>query len=288
MSLDHETCKKCERYSEEFNKRNNNLCVHLEVTIFNKSWDDRTQTSRRPNPERKKKKKEEIKRSVSALRNSLGGQLLIHLEGLSPEDQSKGNFDEFIDDDLQTIINVDETFDDVYYKKTLQGDPEFVVIDIEPSSAIIITDPKTKFIIDKGFTPDSAQALRFFLKHISDAPNSNHSEVKHRQPFLNDRTLQTITEKRDIQLKGFVFTTQEQTKKKAILGDTKQFVDHLWDLRLPLYVTALAKLKEIGSFILGIGEKEKKFQTKIKGKPVKYVSKTFEDHGIELPMDKYP
>ncbi|XP_048257210.1 uncharacterized protein LOC124145774 isoform X2 [Haliotis rufescens] len=290
MSLDHETCTKCERYSKEFNKRNNSLCVHLEVTCFNSIWDEEKQKPRRPSPELKKKKKEEIKRSVSALRNSLGGQLLVHLEGLSPEDPSQGNFDEFIDDDLQTIINVDETFDDVYYKKTLQEDPEFVVIDIEPSSTIIITDPKTKFIIDKGFTPDSAQALRFFLKHISYQQDPHHSEVKHRQPFLNDETIQTINEKRDIQLKGFVFNdiTKEQKKKEEILRDPEQFVDHLWDLRLPLYVTAFAKLKGGGSYILGIGEEEKKFSTVIKGQTFQYMSKSFEVHGIELPTEKYP
>ncbi|XP_046568056.1 uncharacterized protein LOC124276443 [Haliotis rubra] len=209
----------------------------------------------RANPEQKKRKKEkrdrkaiELRRKVSALRNSNSGYILIHLVGLAPEDSFTGAFDEFADPKLHDLIQDDKQFCDVYKKQplnshyTCHGFGDFLVLYVGPSSNVTTSKFNTKTTLDDCIEDIRAETLRTFVRERKSLCNTFHSlpGVTQAHHLLN------VHENRSIQLKSHF---SQKKDARAIAEDI------IKNHKLAEYISAFTKTECGGSFLYGVHEK---------------------------------
>lgn len=222
-------------------------------------------------------KLEELVKKVTALRNSKGGILLVHITGLDRGDRFLGYFDEFVDEKLNKLIEDGKQFVDTYSRVWLSDELEFaaansfVCLTVKSSSSVSTTDFKTKIPLDSAIENPSTTNILSLL--------AQRRKFSDRDPQIrgNLQNLAQLNESRNVQLKAFLLETK---KREELLKNVSSLCDYIWrDLRLREYISAFTKVESGGSFFLGIEEKE------LGSKHGDYFTKIVQVHGVPLPVN---
>ncbi|XP_071086379.1 uncharacterized protein [Haliotis cracherodii] len=223
---------------------------------------DRNLTDREKIEKKKKRslKLFELTRHISALRNSNGGYLLVHIVGLTQNENYIGAFDEFADDTLYKMIEDGRMFESVYKKARLceaegcNQFHDFISIFVTKGTEFSTADFKTKISLDWEIINPLPITMKRFVVEQNNWNPIHHEEIDFK--FNGDfETISQLQEKRDLQLKGFI-ENKLGVDWKSLSGYNKART--VWDdFRLREYVSAFTKNKQGGSFLLGIGEKDK-------------------------------
>ncbi|XP_046556724.1 uncharacterized protein LOC124265948 isoform X2 [Haliotis rubra] len=239
-----ESCCDCEEVATAFSSAYNGtylFLIHLDVNLF---------SSKLKHNETKKRKLKEFEKKVSALRNTSGGKILIHVHGQDPKDRYLGHFDNFTDACLKNLIPDGQLFTDVYRRRWLQEEfPGF-----ESTPVLLLTVNKARFVC----------TVHFHTKVASDFMIENASTIGF-VSLLSRKVITTATEptlrgihnfekrlheNRHIELKS-VFTKKERT-----FHNISSFIDYIWtDLRFRENLCSMSKLEGGGSFFVGINER---------------------------------
>ncbi|XP_046549566.1 uncharacterized protein LOC124259476 [Haliotis rubra] len=239
-----ESCCDCEEVATAFSsdyKGRYFFLTHLDVSLF---------SSKLKHNETKKRKLKEFEKKVSALRNTSGGEILIHLHGQDPEDRYLGHFDNFTDACLKNLIPDGQLFTDVYRRQWLSD--EFPSFDGTP--VLLLTVNKAR----------SVCTVHFYTKVPSDCMIENASTVG----FVSLLSRKVITEETEPTLRGIHNFEQRLhenrhielksvfMKKDRTFHNISTFVDYIWtDLRFRENLCSMSKLEGGGSFFVGINEK---------------------------------
>lgn len=216
----------------------------------------------------------EFCKKVSALRNSGGGALFVHIGDIAPTDRSLHYFHELFDKPLNDLVDEGslfiDTFTFLWLSDLSQGGEaqshEFLVIVVRGSSQLSTPDFKTKVTTDHEITQPSPLTLYHLLKE---------------NRFKQDGTacLQGIDalsgEGRSVQFKYV-----KSEFKRIDTENINSFVTYMWEgLRLREYITSLSKNPNGGSYFVGTEETDKTYPL--------YVSKDIQKTGIHiLPVCK--
>ncbi|XP_046557023.1 uncharacterized protein LOC124266254 isoform X2 [Haliotis rubra] len=123
------------------------LTIDIKATLVNKPL---TKEDKKIRKTAREDKIEELTKKVSALRNAGGGALLVHLQGLSPNDRCLALFNEYVDDTLTKLIEDGVLFVDTYTKiwlsehTTSEGYQEYLLLIVKSSPSLTTADFKTK------------------------------------------------------------------------------------------------------------------------------------------------
>ncbi|XP_071085251.1 uncharacterized protein [Haliotis cracherodii] len=203
--------------------------------------------ARKKKREKRENKIQELSRNVSALRNSNGGYVLIHLVGLVPGDFFTGAFDEFVDIKLNGLIQDGNMFSDVYKKQRLSSHTElqcfhdFLSLFVSAASAVTTSNFNTKIALDDCIIEPTAETLRSFLR-----TKRRLSETFHRlSGIVCADDLKHVHESRSIEMKGH-FLSKESDEELAC--------SILNSFKLAEYITAFTKLEGGGSYLYGVNE----------------------------------
>ncbi|XP_067669123.1 uncharacterized protein [Haliotis asinina] len=207
----------------------------------------RDSIDRRKRREKRENKIQELAKNVSALRNTKGGCVLIHLAGLARGDVFTGAFDEFADVKLNNLIQDGSLFSDVYRKERLSRHPhlqdfhDFLCLYVGASSTVTTSNFKTKIALDDCIIEPSSETLRNFLKK-----RRQFTETFHGLPGIKCAAdLEHVHESRSIEIKGhFVSKESDEEIASSLLKNYK----------LAEYITAFSKLEGGGSYLYGVNE----------------------------------
>ncbi|XP_046556725.1 uncharacterized protein LOC124265948 isoform X3 [Haliotis rubra] len=239
-----DSCCDCEEVATAFSSNYKGtyvFLIHLDVNLF---------SSKLKHNEIKKRKLKEIEKKVSALRNTSGGEILVHLQGQDTEDRYLGHFDNFTDACLKNLIPDGQLFTDVYRRQWLWD----VFPGFESTPVLLLTVNKAR----------SVCTVHFYTKVASDCMIENASTIGFIS-LLSRKVITTATEptlrgihnfekrlheNRHIELKS-VFTKKDRT-----FHNISSFVDYIWtDLRFRENLCSMSKLEGGGSFFVGINER---------------------------------
>ncbi|XP_046546426.1 uncharacterized protein LOC124256478 [Haliotis rubra] len=114
-----ETCSELLKCIEDFDLPEDNvLLIDVDVKVIN------TPLGKFNKKERQDERKSfvnKLKKNISALRNTAGGVVLVHLQGLTSEDKCLDYFHEIVDVKLNDMIEDGSLFVQSYQKDWLQG-----------------------------------------------------------------------------------------------------------------------------------------------------------------------
>ncbi|XP_071103549.1 uncharacterized protein [Haliotis cracherodii] len=214
---------------------------------------------------------------LSALRNTSGGKLIIHISGQSCSDRFLGYFDEFLEESLNNLICDGQLFADAYERHWLWKLPnfknyrDFIVISVTETKGVATVDFKTKICSDlKVERPSALNILSLLCDSVS--PRVKAAEFRGIEPVPY--------ESRHVQLKTF---KPKEDDRKIIDNDPERFANYVWDkLRFREYLSCMTKIEDGGSYYLGITEKKNTFTTHGE---VKYESLVPHIEGFELQFD---
>lgn len=200
-----------------------------------------------------------LERFVSALRNSNGGAILIHIEGLASDDKYLDFYNELVDDKLYDMIDDGELFDKVYKKSWFEDQHGVILLVVRPTSLLSTLNFYTKLSLDNSIKDPLSNTVFRFLR--------NRKEFTNQPPTV--RGLDNIQEGRGIQFKSIEFTPPD------VLKSAVQFSDYVWHhLRLKEYISAFSKVEGGGSFYAGISETPKCYKSE------NYTSKKYAHVGL--------
>ncbi|XP_071111918.1 uncharacterized protein [Haliotis cracherodii] len=205
-----------------------------------------------------------VAKAVSALRNSGGGVLLVHLEGISPEDKCLEYFDEFVVNTFTNLLEGGELYTDSYERYFLSEKPkftdarDFLVVGVNKTAGVATVDFNTRANNDN-------ENLVITSLNLLEVLNKTETNTKNQASLRNlPDNLNTFHENRQIQLKAFKDNTGEIQRKQADVG---KLTDHIWHiLKLKDHITSMSKLVQGGSYYLGVNEKKVTvggYQTKV-------------------------
>ncbi|XP_071111799.1 uncharacterized protein [Haliotis cracherodii] len=206
-----------------------------------------------------------VAKAVSALRNSGGGVLLVHLEGISSEDRCLEYFDEFVVKTFTNLLEGGELYTDSYERYFLSEKPkftdarDFLVVDVNKTAGVATVDFNTKANNDN-------ENLVVTSLNLLEVLNKTETNTKKQASLRNlPDDVKTFHENRQIQLKAFKDNTEEIQRKRADVG---KLTDHIWHtLKLKDNITSMSKVVQGGSYYLGVNEKkivtEGGYQTKV-------------------------
>ncbi|XP_071111844.1 uncharacterized protein [Haliotis cracherodii] len=206
-----------------------------------------------------------VAKAVSALRNSGGGVLLVHLEGISSEDKCLEYFDEFVVNTFTNLLEGGELYTDSYERYFLSEKPkftdtcDFLVVDVNKTAGVATVDFNTKANNDN-------ENLVITSLNLLEVLNKTETSAKNQASLRNlPDNVKTFHENRQIQLKAFKDNTEEIQRKQADVG---KLTDHIWHtLKLKDNITSMSKLVQGGSYYLGVNEKkvvtDRGYQTKV-------------------------
>ncbi|XP_046581304.1 uncharacterized protein LOC124288809 isoform X2 [Haliotis rubra] len=245
-----EHCSKCEAavgmFTELVFSESNVLSMEMNVTyLYGMMGHERY--DKRKRREKRDKKIQELAKNVSALRNTNGGCVLIHLVGLASEDVFTGAFDEFVDVKLNNLIQDGSLFSDVYRKERLSCHPhlkhlyDFLCLYVSASSTVTTSNFNTKIALDDCIIEPTAETLRNFLRK-----RRQFTETFHRLPGIKcSADLEHLHESRSVEIKGhFISKESDEEIARSLLKNYK----------LAEYITAFSKLEGGGSYFYGVNE----------------------------------
>ncbi|XP_071104245.1 uncharacterized protein [Haliotis cracherodii] len=270
-------CKRCKGAQKIFRSSSltepNALLTHVDIC------DDIT--GKKKSNTKKQEKIKEIEIILSALRNTQGGILLVHLSGLADEDRFLGTFDEFIEDSLKKLICDGKPFTDTYTRSwfhKLEGAEnfkDFLVITVAKTTGVATVDFNTRIGSDLQIEKPSSFNIFELLKKRSKA-------VK---PVLKG-IAEIPFESRSIQLK----TCDPQLDKKAppnLLRDAEVLARYIWaKLRFREYLSSISKIATGGSYYVGITEKNCQYSLQTSETRSEYSSRVPETCGFTLQGDR--
>lgn len=186
---------------------------------------------------------------VSALRNSGGGTLVVHLAGVSQDDRYLNHLDEAIGQVLTRLLENGELYTDNYERKwlcqteTFEDVKDFVLIEVKKTENVCTADFNTKMTNDVENLPISLLNMKSLLRKTERATHSRHVQRK-----LPDNA-QDLQMNRHKKLKSF------RTKMLNFQGDVEMMAEYIWyNMRLRDSITAMSKVVDGGSYYLGIGK----------------------------------
>lgn len=208
-----------------------------------------------------------MKRYVSALRNSKGGAILVHITDLDKKDRNLDHFHELVDARLNDMIE-DGCLFVLTYKKNwlpcLNDNYQFVAVVVSPSTLVVTVDFKTKTPLDNSIVDPSVTTIQHML-----ASSQTFGSIK---PILRGIDIEDIDESRCIQAKSF----QSSFSELLDVSRVSDFIQYIWEnLKLKYYVTSFSKIDVGGSFYLGVDEVDVQYCT--------YSSKALLVKGFEYP-----
>ncbi|XP_067652902.1 uncharacterized protein [Haliotis asinina] len=235
-----ETCKVCPNVESAY------VCRNSEPNVFIVHAERKVITGRVKDKEVKKRKKkilQDIEKKVSALRNTHGGHLLVHLDGHKKGDRFLEYFHEFVDKTLQYLIECGKPYTDSYvctWLCDLDGFEHFVdvlLITVENTCCISTVNFNTKICSDFEKTNASTWNIVSILAHSPDRANVDAS-LRGVEPIPH--------ECRNTELKYL----PDQGNKSDF-----DLVDYIWDdLKLKDNLTSLSKVHGGGSYYVGLAE----------------------------------
>lgn len=236
----------------------------------------------------------EFKKYTSALRNSGGGAIFVHIHDLDVADSYLDHFHELVDSKLNDLIEDGSLFVQVYKKNWLTCVEEnineedcdlgrntgggidqnqyrsVVSVTVIPSLTVVTVDFKTKLPLDNSIIdPRNSDIVQFLSRKI---------------PFQDTtskiRGLKELRESRSIEVKGFKFKDCDQHIERELLKNPSKLADYIWDrAKIGHYLSAFTKIDGGGSFYLGILEREKTYDA--------YKSKVYKTTGIAVPLEEH-
>ncbi|XP_048250453.1 uncharacterized protein LOC124126451 [Haliotis rufescens] len=195
-----------------------------------------------------------VAKAVSALRNSCGGVLLVHLVRISLEDRCLEYFDEFVVKTFTNLLEGGELYTDSYARYFLSEKAkftdacDFLVVDVHKTAGVATVDFNTKANNDnENLVVTSLNLLEVLNKTET---NPKDQAILRNLPY----NVHTFHEDRHIQLKAFKGDTEQIQRIQADVG---KLTDHIWHtLKLKDNITSMSKLVQGGSYYLGVNEKK--------------------------------
>ncbi|XP_046583739.1 uncharacterized protein LOC124290936 [Haliotis rubra] len=246
---DEGVCSRCTQVRKIFIEKENRepvnklLPVHTEYKILRTKGEEAKKTG-------KKRFADQVAKAASALRNSGGGVLLVHVQGTSEEDRCLEYFDEAVRNELTGLLENGELYTDVYERKclcqieTFEDITDFVQITVGKVESVCTVDFNTKATNDSENLSINSSNIQVLLRKTETQAGSVPTAK------LPDN-VQDLHENRHIQLKRFQ-ATKEVT---SIKGDAKQLTDYIWNyLKLKDNITSMSKVVGGGSYFLGVSE----------------------------------
>ncbi|XP_046583699.1 uncharacterized protein LOC124290902 [Haliotis rubra] len=247
-------CSRCtevrNRYTDKENREpvNKLLPIHIEYKILTEGGKRRQ--GEEPKRTRKRRFADQVAKAASALRNSGGGVLLVHVQGTSQADRCLEYFDKAVRNKLTGLLENGELYTDVYERKclcqigTFEDITDFVQITVGKVESVCTVDFNTKANNDSENLSINSSNIQVLLRKTETQAGSVPTAK------LPDN-VQDLHENRHIQLKTFQ-TTREVT---SIEGDAKQLTDYIWSqLKLKDNITSMSKVVGGGSYFLGVSE----------------------------------
>ncbi|XP_067671776.1 uncharacterized protein [Haliotis asinina] len=247
-------CSRCTQVRKRFlekeklNPVNKLLQIHTEYKIVTEGGKKRQ--GAKPKTTGKKIFLNQVAKAASALRNSGGGVLLVHVQGTSQEDRCLEYFDEAVRNELTGLLENGELYTDVYERKCLcqveafEDITDFVQIKIGKVESVCTVDFNTKASNDSENLSINSLNLQVLLRK-TESPAGSFSTAK------LPHNVQDLQENRHIQLKTFKYT-KEVTSIKV---DAQKLTDYIWNtLKLKDNITSMSKVVGGGSYFLGVSE----------------------------------
>ncbi|XP_048251616.1 uncharacterized protein LOC124117601 [Haliotis rufescens] len=247
-------CQRCtslEREYRQYSSAPHSFIVHADRSII---------TGPGRNKEVKKGKKkilQDIVKKVSALRNTLGGHLLVHLHGQKEGDKYLEYFHEFVDKTLQDLIECGSSYVDTYHTTWLNEIPCFetfkdvLLINVALTCGISTANVNTKICNDFENTSPTTFNLVYLLAHSQYEASRGVPALK----GIDQDKLQLYQESQNVELKLFC-------PKNDI-----SHVQYIWeDLKLKDNITSMSKVPGGGSYYVGVEERvvtESGYKTKV-------------------------
>ncbi|XP_048238091.1 uncharacterized protein LOC124140522 isoform X1 [Haliotis rufescens] len=253
MSWHCSTCKKVVGLYKKSQKKVPNLFdVHIDIRDLKGKL--------KKHQEQRKTKLREIEIKVSALRNTAGGIIILHVSGTACGDRFLGCVDEFLEKSLNNFICDGTLFVDTYKRKwlceisTFEKFTDCILISVEKTKGVATVDFKTKVCSDLQVERPSTLNIVSLLSHRK-ASSEKAAEL---------RGLQSTPHKsRNIQLKAY---RPEKKDKSAIESHPDTFAKYIWEkLRFREYLSCMTNNDEGGSFYLGIAVTKREYKTSTDG-----------------------
>ncbi|XP_048251734.1 uncharacterized protein LOC124140794 [Haliotis rufescens] len=207
---------------------------------------------------------ETLAKYVTALMNSHGGSILIHLAGLSDDDFYHGFLDEMVSEKLHSLLQRGKLYSNAFKIVSL-GELEYIYREY----VLFCVNGSLQFV---------TQALNTCVAlddRILEAPTEVVSDILMSKPQARKMTpkirgTRFFKETQEVQFKRF---KPPSFLEEDLKNNPEKVALYIWEeLGLREYLTAFAKLPEGGSYFLGVGEKEMIFQ--------RYKTKKIEFEGI--------
>ncbi|XP_046575578.1 uncharacterized protein LOC124283631 isoform X3 [Haliotis rubra] len=206
----------------------------------------------------------EFEKRVSALRNTEGGILFIHITDRTNNNSNLSEFDQFVDKSLKSLIADGCSFVESYSRKWLSLQHNILILTVAKGSCVSSVSLNTKVCSDHGIEfPSTFELTRFVSKGQLD--ESEATVRPEPRPF--HLKSQDWVEDRHIQLKAFfepTFRTYCEGHKHN--RSDKNFVDYVWNnLRFREYLSGMSKVPRGGSYYVGIAEWKKQVVPDVHG-----------------------
>lgn len=217
------------------------FCIHFHVTLVNPPATKATSNERR---QLRRTATDNLAVLVSAVGNSGGGAVLVHIDGVSTDDKYHGYFDEMVDEKLHGLIENGALFSNAYKKIWLESlDSEstywgYLLLVVAKGQPFVTANLNTAITLDDRILQATGTVVRTILQNKNEfASTPNSRGHKHDNETFN------------IQTKRF--------EPKIPLPETSHLTDYIWHtLRLREYLSAFAKCPDGGSFYVGIEEQD--------------------------------
>ncbi|XP_071095457.1 uncharacterized protein [Haliotis cracherodii] len=242
------SCTRCNNVVTKYRAQstdNELLSIHTERAIYLKKSQERNKT------------RDELLKRLSALRNSGGGVLLIHVNGTRAGDRCLKYFDEFVGSIVTRLLEPGEVYANTYKRQWLQDILEYcadsaVFIHIRVAAVTAVTDVKGVATVD--FNTKLGKDYENVIPTTQQLLTVRSHRRTSTGPAITGLTDDSkLHEDVHIQLKRFLPKPQSSDE---IQQDATTFVEYLWNqLKLKDSITSMSKIPDGGSYYLGIGER---------------------------------
>ncbi|XP_067659734.1 uncharacterized protein [Haliotis asinina] len=212
--------------------------------------------------EKKKKTLDRFGKTVSAWRNSGGGQVLIHVEGQLPEDRCLEQFDEFITKTLTDLLDDEELYVEAYRRGWLSeiheflGNTDFILVNVKETNGVSTVDFNTKAKNDIENVPVTSARL---AKCMSRETYKSTQKPKTKGLCEN---IQQLHESRNTEVKSLHLAKLKKQIAQQVSKSPADIVDFIWhELKLKDNLTSLSKVEGGGSYYVGISEYTLEFES---------------------------
>ncbi len=197
---------------------------------------------------------QKIETIIAALRNTEGGELILHVEGQKQGDRYLEYLDEFINAPLSNLTERGQLFVDTYVRLWLADIPafksftDFIYINVKKSDILVTVDYNTKICSEIENISPSLSQIQTLLSKPARRRDARTPLIE----SLENVDTQSLHESRHVELKLF----KDECMRQKEADDVAEYIwKNFKGLKFKHNLTSMSKVTEGGSYFVGVQEK---------------------------------